>query len=162
MEYKLIQVYEDLIPLLSNVASRIFIDYYKDMIGLDQATYMAEKFLSEDAIIQEVNNDTVFKLMYIDMVPVGFSEYKIDDQRLFLSKLYMHEKYRKKHLGRKLLDDAIEYGRLHKLNKLYLTVNKYNPTLKIYEHWGFNNIESVQTDIGNNYIMDDYIMELNI
>ena len=45
---------------------------------------------------------------------------------------------------------------------IYLTVNKKNKTKDKYLHWGFKIIDSVVSDIGNNYVMDDYIMELKI
>ena len=47
----------------------------------------------------------------------------------------------------------------HKLPALRLNVNKYNPTIDIYEHLGFRIIESEVNDIGKGYVMDDYVME---
>jgi len=38
-------------------------------------------------------------------------------------------------------------------------VNKYNPSYDIYRHLGFEVIDSVVTDIGEGYVMDDYIMQ---
>lgn len=162
MEEMLIQVYEDLLPLLSSVASSIFIDYYTDLIGKQQSIYMADKFLSEDNLAKEINEGTVCKLLFINSIPVGFNEYKIDNDRVFLSKLYLHKEYRNKKLGNKLLEDVKSYAKENNINKIYLTVNKHNPTLKKYIHWGFKEIDSVVTDIGNGYVMDDYIMELTI
>ena len=44
---------------------------------------------------------------------------------------------------------------------MYLTVNKYNDLgIRAYEGTGFVTIDAVETDIGEGYIMDDYIMEL--
>ena len=158
----LIQVYEDLVPLLSFFAKDVFIDYYDNLIGNQQATYMADMFLSEEAISQEISEDTVFKLMLLDNMPIGFTEYKLDGDRVFISKLYMHKDYRKKGYGEMMLKDAIAYAKDNKKNKIYLTVNKHNPSYKIYLKWNFKNIESVVNDIGNGYVMDDYIMELDI
>ena len=158
----LIQVYEDLVPLLSNVASSIFVDYYTDLIGKAQAEYMADMFLSEENLSKEINNGAVCKLMFVNGIPVGFTEYKLDKERVFLSKLYLHVSFRGKKLGRELLNDVINYAKENKKNKIYLTCNKYNPTLKKYLKMGFKQIDDVVSDIGNGYVMDDYIMELTI
>ena len=43
---------------------------------------------------------------------------------------------------------------------IQLTVNKYNTnTISAYKKWGFEIIDSVVTDIGEGFVMDDYIME---
>ena len=43
---------------------------------------------------------------------------------------------------------------------LSLTVNKNNKeTIKAYEKMGFKQVRDIVIDIGNNFVMDDYIME---
>lgn len=162
MEPILVQVYEDLIEITSALAQDIFVDYYKSLIGLAQSKYMADKFLSIEAIQEEINRGTVFKILILNNQPIGFTEYKIDENRIFLSKLYMHKDYRNKGYGKLMLNDCINYGKENKKESIYLTVNKHNKTKDKYLHLGFKIIDSVETDIGNNYIMDDYIMELAI
>ncbi|MDD3436169.1 MAG: GNAT family N-acetyltransferase [Candidatus Gastranaerophilales bacterium] len=47
-----------------------------------------------------------------------------------------------------------------KLKSIYLTVNKYNyNTIAVYEKFGFINTGTIVKDIGNNFIMDDFIFE---
>jgi len=162
MEIKLIRVYEDLLELTSALAQDIFIDYYTPINGKQHATYMAEKFLSVQALKEEIDSDTVLKLVLVNNQPGGFLEYKLDNDRVFLSKLYLHKDYRHQKIGSKMLSDVIEYTKENNKRAIYLTVNKHNNTKKLYDHWGFKVIDSVVTDIGNNYVMDDYIMELNI
>lgn len=42
---------------------------------------------------------------------------------------------------------------------MYLTVNKGNELgIRAYKGHSFETIESVESDIGNGFIMDDYIM----
>ena len=46
---------------------------------------------------------------------------------------------------------------------IYLTCNKYNQnSLDIYKAKGFAEVDSVKTDIGNGFIMDDYILQLDL
>ena len=45
-------------------------------------------------------------------------------------------------------------------SKIYLTVNKNNiNAIRAYEKLGFKNIESLVSDIGNGFVMDDFKME---
>lgn len=162
MEPKLVQVYEDLVEITSLLAQDIFIEYYTPINGKDHATYMANKFLSIEAIQDKIAHGAIFKLLFLNNQPIGFIEYEIDNERIFLSKLYVHKLFRKKGYGRFMLEDCINYGLIHNKNAVYLTVNKHNLTKDLYLHWGFKIIDSVVTDIGNNYVMDDYIMEKTI
>ncbi len=163
MQYEIINVDDKLVHPTSEIASTIFIDHFKDIIGLDQAEYMVNLFLSPKAIEEELSQGTVFKLFSIDGENVAFTEYKIDGDRLFLSKLYVLKTKRGLGISGKLLNDAIAYAKKNNLKSIYLTVNKYNSnTIEIYKHWGFNIIDAVMNDIGHGYVMDDYIMEKKI
>ena len=60
-------------------------------------------------------------------------------------------------MGKALLEDCISL--YPECKAIYLTVNKYNPSYQIYRHLGVEAIDSVVTDIGEGYVMDDYIMQ---
>lgn len=160
---KLINVEKDLVNDTAVIAKEIFIDHFKDIIGVKQAEYMVENFLSKKAIEEELAQGTVFKLCEEENEYVAFSEYKIENDYLFLSKLYVLKTQRGKGIAKALLNDAIEYARSNNLKSIRLTVNKYNyNTIEIYKHWGFEIIDSFVKEIGNGYVMDDYYMEKKI
>lgn len=158
---KIVLVEQSLINLTSRFASEVFIDYYSSLIGETQATYMAKLFLSENAIEKLINDGAIFKLVIENDELVGFTEYKLEKERVFLSKLYVRKDKRHKGIGKLMLDDCKSYALSNNVHKIYLTVNKGNtPSINIYNHLGFKQIDAVINDIGNNYVMDDYIMEL--
>ena len=160
---QIVKVDENLIEKTADFAQSVFIDYYTDLIGYDQSVYMADKFLSADAIRTLINDGAVFNLVMEDDKILGFYECKKEEERVFLSKLYVEKNYRGKGIGRYMFDDLLSYTKDNNLNRIYLTVNKGNtPSFNIYRHLGFEIIDSVETDIGHGYIMDDYIMELKI
>lgn len=80
---------------------------------------------------------------------------------MFISKIYVDPKYQRKGLATKLFNKVlIEYRDDYKL--FYLTVNKNNTkAISAYKSFGFTITDSTKTDIGNNYVMDDYIMTYN-
>jgi RimJ/RimL family protein N-acetyltransferase len=50
-----------------------------------------------------------------------------------------------------------------KYNKVQLTVNKYNQrTIRVYEKYGFIRVKEAVFNIGQGYVMDDFVMELEI
>ena len=160
---KLILVDKSLIKLTSKFATEVFIDYYYDLIGPKQAQYMADLFLSEKAITELIDDSAIFKLVMENDEPIGFIEYYKQDNRIFLSKFYVRKDQRNKGIGKLMLKDCIEYGHQNNADSIYLTVNKGNSnSIDIYNHIGFKQIDAVINDIGNNYVMDDYIMELTI
>ena len=152
-----------MIPMLSEFAGKVFIDYYKDRIGMDQSVYMTKLFLSEQAIAELMKKGAVFVLLMDEDRPLGFCEYVKEETRLFLSKFYIEKDHRGQGLGKLLFQNCVEYAKENGLDRIYLTVNKYNtPSFEIYRHLGFEVIESVVNDIGNGYVMDDYVMELKL
>ena len=160
---ELVRIDESQIEVTSKFAQRVFIEYYTDRIGKDQSEYMAELFLSEDAIRKLIQDGAVFKLVVEDGQILGFYECKKEESRVFLSKLYVDKPYRSKGIGKLMFEDLVDYTRSCGLNKIYLTVNKYNtPSYNIYLHLGFKVIDAVVNDIGHGYVMDDYIMEYTI
>lgn len=159
----IVNVEHSQIELLSKFASEVFIDYYNDRIGPSQAKYMADKFLSIEAIKNLMEKGAIFKLVFDEQEPVGLIEYILEPEKVFLSKFYVRKDRRHQGIGKMMLEDCKAYTLSNNRNKIYLTVNKYNtPSIDIYYHEGFKQIDSVVNDIGNGYVMDDYIMELTL
>lgn len=159
----IIEVNKDMILETSSFAIEVFIDYYNNLIGNEQATYMADLFLSSNAIKKLINEGAIFKLVKDNDSIIGFTEYKKENTKVFLSKLYVRKDYRGKGIGKLMLNDCICYTKSVGLSKIYLTVNKGNTSsYNIYIHEGFKVIDAVVNDIGHGYVMDDYIMELNV
>ena len=160
---EIVKADESLIDITSGFAQRVFREYYNDLIGPDQAQYMSDLFLSKEAIKELMRQGAVFKLAMEDDKILGFYECQKEDKRVFLSKLYVDTPYRGNGIGKMMFEDLLDYTRSNGLNKIYLTVNKYNtPSYNIYLHLGFKVIDAVENDIGHGYIMDDYIMEYTI
>jgi len=161
---ELVKANDALIEKTSKFASEVFTDYYDDLIGHEQAAYMAKLFLSSEAIRKLMEEGAIFKLAIQDEKIIGFYEIKPEeDGRVFLSKLYAEKNHRHAGLGRVMFEDVKQFAKENGYGKIYLTVNKYNtPSYEIYKHLGFKVIDSVVNDIGHGYVMDDYIMEYTI
>jgi GNAT superfamily N-acetyltransferase len=81
------------------------------------------------------------------------------EQRLFISKLYLHREARGSGTGRLAMEFIEELARDRGLRLLWLTVNKRNPAVQTYERLGFRIESPLVMDIGNGFVMDDFRME---
>ena len=95
-----------------------------------------------------------------DGKPVGYSGVKPENDALFLSKIYITKEYRGKKLARFAMEQYVAYCRKNGLRKIWLTVNRHNSnTIAAYRKMGFETVREQVTEIGGDYVMDDYIME---
>ena len=145
------------------VAESIWEQYYTPIIGEAQVEYMVEKFLSPDAIVEQINSGYEYFLFSYDYTFAGFAAILEKDGELFLSKLYVDEEFRGKGIGKHMFQKFIEICKLRNLKKIWLTCNRNNlDSLAVYEHLGFKKTREEVTDIGNGFVMDDFILEYEI
>lgn len=137
----------------------IWNEHYTPIIGAEQVAYMLEKFQSEKAIQQQVEEGFEYYLITFEIVPVGYICIKKKRDALFLSKIYVLSNYRGKKIGKTAMQFVeLRANTLH-CNSIELTVNKYNVnSIKAYEKLGFKTVEALVMDIGNGFVMDDYRM----
>ena len=159
MELK--KVTKEEVPALAALASEIWHEYWKTLLSKEQIEYMVENFQSEKAMYKQINEDSYSYYFIIQNSNIaGYFGICPEDGYMFLSKLYLKKDFRGQGLGRQAFEEIKKITKNSGLNKIQLTVNKYNTnTIKAYEHWGLDTIDAVVTDIGKGFVMDDYIME---
>ena len=154
---------EELVYSLSAVADDIWHEYFTPILGTAQVDYMLEKFLSPDALIEQINNGYEYFVFSYEYTFAGFAGIKEEDGKLFLSKLYVHKDFRGKKIGSYMFSKFIEICKMRELKSIWLTCNRNNTdTLAIYEHLGFQKICEEKADIGNGFYMDDFILEYEL
>lgn len=148
------------IPIVQNLAKIIWDEYYRQILSQAQIDYMLKLFYSTANIQQEINEKITWDILYLNENPVGYISCKIENKKVHLSKIYLKAETRGKGLGKMMLNHAYEITQKNQCNSLYLNVNKNNlNSIKFYESQGFVKIDEGVFDIGNGYVMDDYIME---
>ncbi|WP_073587846.1 GNAT family N-acetyltransferase [Anaerocolumna xylanovorans] len=155
---------EEDIGQLAQLADKIWNEYYVQIISKEQVDYMVEKFQSVKAITEQMKNQGYeYYLLKPDGAAVGYIGMKImEDNSLFLSKFYISKECRGMGYAREAMDFIAAFCKDRGLNKIWLTVNKHNNSIKIYEKLGYHIKQTQVADIGNGYVMDDYIMEKDI
>ncbi|MHA4844299.1 N-acetyltransferase family protein [Flavitalea antarctica] len=164
----------DDINTIGFLAQQIWPAAYGSILKQEQISYMLNLFYSPDALIDQIKRQKhSFVLAELEDEPVGFASFgALDSEGLYkLHKLYVLPGNQGKGLGKALLDFIIEEIKTgnadpdspgNKTLSLRLGVNRFNPALNFYERLGFAKIKEEKTDIGNGFVMDDYIMEMKI
>ena len=145
---------------VAELADEIWHECFTDIISLGQIDYMVEKFQSLDAMTDQVENQKYLYLaVYDDEDLCGYIAVKPeDDERFFLSKLYLRKDKRGQGIASLMMNHVFETARKAGKKSVYLTVNKHNDhAIAVYKRTGYELIDSVVTDIGGGYVMDDYI-----
>jgi ribosomal protein S18 acetylase RimI-like enzyme len=149
----------NLAPVLWNYA-------YKDILSSEQIKYMLEWMYSIETLEKSLDNDTKFFLIEINGVNQGFIALSGDSDNsslVMLDKLYLHKDYHGLGIGQDALNFACLYAEKNGFKQIQLHVNKNNHRAqKAYCRNGFVISSAVVTDIGNNFVMDDYVMTKNL
>ena len=149
---------------LAEKANIVWHEFFPCILTEGQIDYMVEKFQSYSAMKNQMENDGYeYYFITTDDKILGYTGIKKEEERLFLSKLYLLKENRGKGYASKAFDFLINYCKENDLKSIYLTVNKQNEhTIAVYKKKGFEVVDTQVADIGNGYVMDDYIMEMEI
>lgn len=149
---------------LAELASEIWHEYWPCILSLEQIDYMVEKFQSYNAIKNQMENENYFYFLLEDKnIFLGYVGVSVKKDNLFLSKLYIRKEYRGCGCGKLAFKKVLQLAKEFNKETIILTVNKNNiNTIKAYEKWGFKIVDAVVSDIGNGFVMDDFIMEYQL
>lgn len=148
------------IEMVATLAKEIWHQHFTPLIGIDQVRYMLKHFQSVEAITKQITDDNYSYFLVIDdTTPLGYFAYYPTADFLYLSKFYLRESARGKGYGKKVLTFLEKSAKTLNLPAVQLNVFKGNrDTISIYNRMGFEVIDKPQIDIGNGFILDDYVM----
>ncbi len=152
------------IQMTASLAAEIWQEHYTPIIGARQVAYMIGRFQSTEAITTQIDTgELVYFLLYLNRKPEGYFAIAVRSDEIFLSKLYIRTAMRKHGLAKRALDFIRGVAADNCLKRISLTVNKNNSlALASYQKMGFATHGTAVTDIGGGFVMDDYLMSLNL
>ncbi len=151
------------VALIQPLAQSIWQVTYKTIITAEQMDYMLNMMYSVQKINEEIERGYIWELATVDQQLIGYLDYVLQqDNRVFLSKIYLNTQVQSRGFGQELLKRVVDYAKSNKAKSVYLTVNKNNAkAISFYERHGFKQVGVARFDIGSGYIMDDFIMQLD-
>ena len=158
---EIVPVKEEEIPLLAKIADEIWHEHFPPIIGKEQTDYMVEKFQSEQAIANAVRSEHYrYYFFRLDGKEIGYLGIQPQGDALFLSKLYLKKEARGRKFARAGLGFLAELCKKEGYSRIRLTCNRDNKSsLAAYDKMGFLIVYEQDADIGNGFVMNDYVME---
>ena len=149
------------IDMLIPLAYRIWHAHYPGIITPEQINYMLERGYTRQVILEEMASQGVSWLaIRTGDAMIGFASlgpHSPDSMKLH--KLYLLPDYHGMGIGARTLAEVEQIARDNAATALVLNVNRHNPkAIHSYERAGWQIAEEVVVDIGNGFVMDDFVM----
>jgi len=159
---EIIRATEAGLPAISELAGVIWRACYPGIITSEQIDYMLARMYSLDVLRDEIRFQGIrYDRLLVNGRLAGFASYGPTSEPgvMKLHKLYLLPEMHGYGLGSHLLLHVEREVCARSGRRLILSVNKRNArAIAAYRRNGFVIAESVVTDIGNGFVMDDYVM----
>ena len=153
----------DDIPALRSLAETIWRSCYPGIISPAQIEYMLHRMYAPEVIREDMAAGTQWTLALQGERPVGFLAFDPDATGIQLHKLYLQPELHGQGQGQRMLEHVRSEALRRKAARISLRVNKANlRALRAYERAGFRQVDSVVADIGGGFVMDDFLLELEL
>lgn len=164
VQYKKIR--EEDIPLLQQLAADSWQAAYSDILSQDQIEYMLNTMYSTAEIkiqLQNPNYHYYFICEHEDDCQgfIGFENH-YEEKTTKLHRIYLIEKAKRRGLGKQALKFLKEQTKNAGDTRIILNVNKENPAKVFYLLNDFRVFDQGVFDIGNGFVMDDFLMECRV
>ena len=155
------------IPLIHQMAWVAFPHTYQALLTPEQIEYMMDWMYSETNLHKQMTEDGhIYYLAFQGNEPAGYLSIQPDGEHIYhLQKIYVLPSFQGMKLGKQLFQQAIDaIKELHPSScQMRLNVNRFNTkAIEFYQRMGMKKIFEGDFDIGHGYLMQDYIMALDI
>jgi GNAT superfamily N-acetyltransferase len=152
--------------IIREIAKTTWDATYTFILSKEQLDYMYVMMYSEAALNeQQFTKKHHFILAKENENYLGFASYELNcgkTNKTKVHKIYILPTAQGKGIGKRLLDYIASEAQKHQDKAVFLNVNRFNPAQDFYKRIGFSVSFEEVIDIGNGYVMDDYVMEKTI
>ncbi|NDW09378.1 GNAT family N-acetyltransferase [Dysgonomonas sp. 520] len=152
------------IPIIQDIANKTWHITYGNILTKEQSEYMLDMMYSDKSLLEQMQNGQHFflaKSPYTGNI-MGFVSYEFNykgQNKTKLHKLYVLPESQGSGLGKILINAVVEKAREHNSSAVSLNMNRNNKALDFYKRMGFEIAGEEDINIGNGYLMEDYIFE---
>lgn len=150
---------------VARLAAEIWREYYVSIITIEQIDYMIGKYQAVPAITDQIHHQGYeYYLIHHDgSSTIGYMSVRQEEEKLFLSKFYIGKEHRGRGYASQAMAFLEQLCKDRNLSHIWLTVNRHNESsIAVYEKKGYRTVREQIADIGNGFLMDDFIMEKEI
>ena len=138
---------------------------YALIITEHQINYMLDAMYSTKKLEEDFDAGQQFYGCFKKEKLIGFITFENNHpgtRQMKIHKLYVDTLSTKKGIGNTLVDCAKDYAKKTYMNEIVLNVNRKNPAITFYQKIDFIIDRAEIFDIGEGFIMDDYIMKYTL
>ena len=151
------------IPLVRAIADSVWPRVYRGLLSPEQISYMMDMMYSSEVISKELSCGVEWYLLNCGNETAGYLSIYFFDDVCKLDKIYIKEEFRRSGIGRTGIEFVKDAARKRGVKQLILNVNKYNKSAHAaYFRYGFTHLRDEVNDIGNGFVMDDFVLALDI
>jgi GNAT superfamily N-acetyltransferase len=159
------QLHADEAAAVTALAHQIWPHAFKDILTPVQIAYMLDWMYTPTTLAEQMNNGHLFYVLENESVDIGYMgiqpAYPFEDS-LKIHKLYVLPSEQGKGFGKLFIEHAIAEAKIHKIKSITLNVNRFNNAVHFYKSLGFYIAKEEDIDIGHGYLMEDYVMKLDL
>lgn len=135
---------------------------YGEILTKEQLDYMLDLIYSDEALTKQIENkEQLFYLISDSESTIGFIgiEHNYNNEAVTkIHKIYLLPETQGKGYGKTVFESIEKMALENNSKNLLLNVNRFNTALNFYKKLGFEIKETVDIEIGNGYLMEDYVM----
>lgn len=148
------------IPLIQEIAEEAWRPTYGHILSEQQTQYMIPMMYASEVLQNQIE---IFSILEIEGERMGYCAFEqTSETEAKLNKLYLRPSVTQKGAGSFIIEQLSDLARSMGLSSIYLNVNKHNSAVDFYLKKGFIKDSEIVLDIGNGYVMDDYVMRLKL
>ncbi len=162
MNVDFVEIGTEQIPAIQSLANVIWPPTFSAIISSTQLSYMLNMMYSEDSLTRQMNSGSVFLLAMEGEKEVGFASYELNykgTSKTKIHKLYLLPETQGKGYGRKMIDHIAAIAKENEQTAITLNVNRFNTAYSFYLKTGFVKTAEEDIDIGQGYLMEDFVLE---
>lgn len=148
---------EDIL-VIQEIAEEAWRPTYGHILSEQQTQYMIPMMYASEVLQNQIE---IFSILEIEGEGMGYCAFEqTSETEAKLNKLYLRPSVKQQGAGSFIIEQISNQARSMGLTSIYLNVNKHNSAVNFYLKKGFTKDSEIVLDIGNGYVMDDYVMRL--
>lgn len=149
------------IQSIQNIAFETWPSAYGDILENQQIDYMLSLMYNKEVLENQMDESQTFLIIKEENEDLAFVSFETNYDNLpqtKIHKIYISPKAQGKGLGKILIEETENQAIKKRNNRLLLNVNRQNKARFFYEKLGFKIAYSEDIEIGNGYLMNDFVM----
>lgn len=154
------------IPIIRQLAQQLWPVAFAAILSPSQIDYMMEMMYSTASLKQQMNDGHQYALALQDKQHIGYVSYETNhmgSDKTKIHKLYLSPQHQRRGVGKTIIDYVAQQAQQSNNKALFLNVNKHNTqAINFYKKHHCRLVQKEKIDIGNSFIMDDFVFELTL